>query len=549
MQYKGTFQTKKAEQVTYAKSGDLGIKIEFPFNQQTVMDIKTLPGRKYHIEGSKKYWTCPLSMEAIEKLNGWGFQLDERLQAYLARMTTPISSIPRITNIPGLRRKPFPFQYEGISFVEHRNGNALIGDEMGLGKTIQALGYLQLHPEKRPAIIVCPASLKLNWANEATQWMHAPKVQVLSGTNTNVPLIGEILIINYDIIAYWLEELLAIKPQVLITDECHYYKNSSAKRTKAVLKLGKNIPHKIALSGTPIVNRPIEIYNAIRMVDKTIIPNFWQFAQRYCGAKHNGFGWNFNGASNTQELHEKLSNTIMIRRLKKDVLTELPDKIRSFIFIPLELNNQREYSRAEDDFIAFVREQKGVEAANKASNAQALAEIEGLKQLAVQGKMEQVIDWIQNFIKTDEKLVIMATHRFVIDTLMTKFKHVSVKVDGSVSNAERQNAVKEFQHNPRVRLFIGNIKAAGVGLTLTASSTVAFLELPWTPGDVSQAEDRVHRIGQRNSVNIYYLLAAGTIEEKIARLIDDKRRVLDTVLDGRKSDESSLLGELMREYE
>jgi SWI/SNF-related matrix-associated actin-dependent regulator of chromatin subfamily A-like protein 1 len=537
---------RTANLVKYQNSGKWAIKIEFPFNHDDLANVKSLPDRRFHSEGNDKYWTTPLGIEAVEKLREWGFQMDERLIKFLEKAKVSVQDVSDDIQIPGLKGDLFPFQKKGVAFLEAKDGRALIADEMGLGKTVQALAYLQLHPEKRPVIVVVPASLKLNWKKEARQWMTNPNVQILSGTNANIPIIGEILIINYDILPYWVERLTQIKAQVMITDECHYYKNNGANRTKAVKKLGKTIPHVIALSGTPIVNRPVEIFNALSMIDSTVMPSFWKFAHKYCGARHNGYGWDFNGATNTDELHGILSNTLMIRRKKADVLKDLPDKIRSFI--PIELNNEKEYRKAESDFVTYLADQKGKEAAERASNAQALAEIEGLKQLAVRGKMDQAIEWIQNFLESGEKLVVFATHKFTIDALMEKFPGISVKVDGSVSGENRHQAVELFQNDPQIRLFVGNIKAAGVGLTLTASSNVVFLELPWTPGDLTQAEDRCHRIGQKESVTIHYLLAAGTIEEKIAILIDRKRKVLDSVLDGTVPDQESLLSELIKEF-
>lgn len=536
---------KKASMVVYQDSGKYGIKIEFPYSPETIGLVKSLPDRRFHGESRDKYWSAPLSIEAVEKLLDWGFVIDEDLRRFLDKSKVKVSDLKE-TSVIGLKGQLFPFQSIGVSFIEARNGRAIIGDEMGLGKTVQALAWLQMHPEKKPVVIVVPSSLKVNWAKEAEAWMTNPKVQILSGTNPNLPIIGEIIIINYDILPYWVDRLLKIRPQVLITDECHYFKNNSAKRTKAVKALGKNIPHVIALSGTPIVNRPVEFYNAIKLVDNTVVPDFFRYAQRYCGARHNGYGWDFSGATNTEELHQKLVSTIMIRRKKSDVLKELPDKIRAFL--PMELSNEKEYRMAEANFIAFVRQQKGALAAARASNAQALAEIEGLKQLAVAGKLEQAIDWIRDFIEIDGKLVVFAVHKFVIDALMEAFGKVAVKIDGSVLLTDRDKAVEAFQKNPNIRLFVGNIKAAGVGLTLTAASNVAFLELPWTPGDLSQAEDRCHRIGQKDSVTIHYLLASNTIEERIARLIDKKRKILDQVLDGIHTEEDSMLSELMNEY-
>ena len=526
------------------KSGKPFIKICFPFNTDDLEFVRTLPDRKWNPDG--KFWTTPLNVEVVERLMSCKFAMDLQLITYLERTKLHISQVGHI-DVPGLKGTLYPFQKQGVAFIEAKQGRVLIGDEMGLGKTIQALAWLQLHSELRPVVVVVPASLKLNWAREATRWMPSPRCQILSGTNPDARLIGEIIIINYDILSHWIGELHRIDPQVLVLDEVHYVKNNAAKRTKAVKRLSKTIPHVLALSGTPIVNRPVEIYNTIRLIDPTVMPSFWEYAHRYCAARNNGFGWDFSGASNTEELHDKLTHTIMIRRKKQDVLPDLPDKVRSFI--PIELDNEREYREAEKDFISFVMKRKGLEAAERASNATTLAEIEGLKQLAVHGKLKQAISWITDFLESGNKLVVFAVHHFVIDALMDEFRDIAVKVDGSVTGVNRQRYVDEFQTNPNIRLFVGNVKAAGIGITLTAASNVAFLELPWTPGEVTQAEDRCHRIGQRDSVTIYYLLASDTIEEQIARLIDRKRKVLDSVLDGQETEQESLLSELMKMYE
>lgn len=538
---------KRAKLIRYQNTGKPAIKIVFPFDRETLEQVKTLPGRFFHGSEYPKFWSCPCTTKTVQSLISWGFSVDEGLSAFLKEKEERKAQAVEIKNIPGLKKTLYPFQMEGVQFIEKRNGKALIGDEMGLGKTAQALAWLQLHPEARPAVVVVPASLKINWEREAQGWMETPNTQILSGTKSTTPIIGDIIIINYDILPAWLRVLQGIRPKVLITDEAHYYKNKTAKRTKAVQALAKGIPHIIALSGTPIVNRPIEFYNALKLVDdEGMFGSFWNFVMRYCGAKHNGFGWDFNGASNTKELHEK-TKTMMLRRLKKDVLTDLPDKTRSFL--PLELSNTKEYRKAEKDFIQWVRETKGDSAARRAKSAEALARIEALKQLSVKGKMGQAIEWIKDFVEVDGKLVVFTTHTATIDTLMQEFTDVAVRVDGSVAGEDREKAVQRFQNDETCRLFVGNIRAAGVGLTLTAASNVAILELPWTPGDLVQAEDRCHRIGQKNAVNIHYLLASGTIEENIARMLDNKRQILDAVLDGKKTESENLLSELMKEYE
>ena len=522
---------------TVKKVDDRTMEIRYKFDPEILQLIKTLPGRRFHPD--KKYWTATITKDSIQKLKDVEFTIDKELEEFLHEEEREIE-------VPGLKKQLFTFQKVGVAFIEKRKGRALIADEMGLGKTIQAAAWLQLHPEKRPAIILCPASLKLNWAKELRETLSTKdNVQILQGTKP-YPITGSIIIINYDILNSWVEALQAINPQVLIMDESHYVKNSSAIRTKATKKLAKGIPHIIALTGTPIVNRPVEGFNIFQILDRNLFPNFWTYVHRYCGARHNGFGWDFSGATNKEELNQILTSTIMIRRRKADVLKDLPEKLYSFV--PMELANETEYRAAEEEFIQYIRFTKGKEAAEKAKKAEHLVKIEHLKQLAVKGKLKQAINWVRDFIEDGSKLVIFAVHKEVIDQLMNEFKDVAVKIDGSTPAPERHKAVEAFQSDPNIKLFIGNIQAAGVGLTLTASSAVAFLELPWTPGELQQAEDRCHRIGQKNAVNIYYLLAENSVEYKLAKLLDRKKEVLSAVIDGKPVEEKSLITELIESY-
>lgn len=524
---------------SYAKNrrGDKIIKIEFPFDLDLLEKVRSIPGRKWHKE--LNCWSAPLFTSTLYSLISWGFTLDILLDQFLADANHRSDEI-----LGDSRSKLYPFQSEGVAFLEQTKGRALIADEMGLGKTIQALAWLEHHPELRPAIIIVPASLKYNWGREASKWLTSPDIEILQGT-TPWQITGNIVIINYDILFNWIEQIRQTFPKVIITDECHYYRNNSAKRTKAVKKVARKVPHFIALSGTPIVNRPVEAFNALHIINPELFPDYWRYVHRYCAARNNGFGLDVSGASHKEELHSILDKTIMLRRLKKDVLKELPAKVRSFV--PLEFVS-KEYKIAEDDFIQYIKDTKGEEAAERAVAGETFTRIAELKQLAVRGKLKAAIIWIKDFLEIEDKLVVFATHKFVITALMEEFGKVAVKVDGSVSQAERQRSVDAFQSNTKVKLFVGNIKAAGVGITLTASSNVAFLELPWSPGDLEQAEDRCHRIGQKNSVNIYYLLARDTIEEQIAKQIDQKRKVLGQVLDGEEVETESLLINLIHSY-
>ncbi len=551
---------KKPDKIVSAKEELL--EIRFRYNEEIKEAIKAIPGRRFEPTG--KYWTCPPSKEAFEILIQNSFKIDEKAIHLLSnsvskktkeegkrkpiKTTTaakkPVVNIQEIQEkLQVLQRTLYPYQQEGVAFVESRDGRALIADEMGLGKTLQAIAWLAIHPEKRPAIVLVPAHLKLNWEREINSSFKQPQnIQILNGKKIS-PITGDIIIINYDILTHWLESLQKIKAQVLVMDEAHYIKSNTAQRTKATKTLAKGIPHLIALTGTPIVNRPIEGFNIIQMIDKQVFPNRWSYAKRYCDAHHNGFGWDFTGASNQEELHTKLKGSVMIRRKKKTVLPELPDK--QFSFFPIEIDNEREYRRAERDFIHYLREMKGKDAADKAKEAEHLVRIEALKQLAVAGKMKEVIQWVEDFIENGDKLVVFAIHKTVIDALMNKFGNIAVKIDGSVSSINRDKAVQEFQNNPEIKLFVGNIKAAGTGLTLTAASSVAFLEFDWVVGNHMQAEDRCHRIGQKDTVNIYYLIAAGTIEEKLVSLLAEKTRVIRTILDGEKAENINIFDELL----
>jgi len=542
------------ERIKPLKIIDRGInEIQFDFNPAFLSTIKSIPGRKFHQNAAgKKYCTCPLSLDAIQCLT-----------KYLQQ------SVEEIDQIGKLKKTLFPFQKEGVAFIEKRNGRALIGDEMGLGKTIQALGWLHLHPKRKPVIIVCPAHLKLNWAKEIEVTLPGKQnVQVLYGKKPSSCITGDILIINYDILANtyeeyrdsagrkrfreikrtgWVDYLIDLKPSILIIDEAHYCKSTTSFRTKGTRKLAKKCPYVLALTGTPITNRPIEGFYIIQLIDRNIFPNFMTYVRTYCDAKHNGFGWDYSGASNQKQLYQKLQE-VMIRRKKVDVLKDLPDK--TYSYVPMEITNAEEYNAAEANFIRYLRHQKGTIAANKAQAAEHLVKIEALKQLAVKGKMKQTIQWIQEFLNSGAgKLVLFTVHKNVIDTIIDKFKDCAVRYDGSVSSIKREENKNAFQNNPKIKLFIGNIQAAGTGLTLTAASSVVFLELPWSPGELVQAEDRCHRIGQKNAVTIYFLLAQNTIETKIASLLDKKRKVLTAILDGEKVEKTRLLSELMKEYE
>lgn len=547
-------------------------KIIFPFNYDTLHIIKSIPNREFHSEGKPKYWTCPINEKTTLLLQNAGFFIYQPTTKSFQKIIKQEKVKP--IEVSGLKKKLRLFQEVGVATIYKKNGRGLIADEMGLGKTIQAISVAQVYrkiTKITPIIIVCPSIAKLMWYEEIRKWLKKPfKMRILEGlTPDPLQLDREIIIINYRILPNlyekwkdadgkihqkekpytgWVDYLCDIKPKMIITDECHYYKTDTASRTKAIKKLAIGVPSFIALSGTPIEKSPVDIFNAANIIDPKEWPNKWRFQQRYCNPVHNGFGWSFNGSSNEKELHQRLVNSIMIRRTKKQVAKELPKKVWSIV--PFKLDNRNTYIKAEDNFIDFVRKTRGKKAAKRASNAESLVRVDALKQLAARGKLVGIIEWITNFLESGEKLVVFALHTFMLDELMKIFGEIAVRVDGTVSEKKKFKNVKKFQRDPNTLLFLGHMKAAGVVITLTAASNVAIIEYPHVPGVMEQAVDRCHRIGQRKSVNIYSLMAINTIEERQANLLSDRSKMIGSIIDGdlTKKQEKSLLSELMDSY-
>ena len=574
---------KYANIVKVGKAEKRMIRVQFPFDWDLLNFIKTFQGRSF--DKDTKDWYIPLTLPNALALLKKEFQAGKQLSAFIQdrkvkqelKLAAPI---PAFNNDGKLR----PYQEIGFRFIQKRNGRALIADEMGLGKTIEAIAWAHAETEERPLLISVPASLKIKWEREVQKWMFGETTQILS-SQTPYKISGSIVIINHDIIKYWQKELIAYGFKGIIIDEVHHFRNSSAQRTKALKKIGKVMPNVIGLSGTPFLNRPIELFNVINIIDASVLPNYIVYVTKFCNRHHNGFGWDVNGASNIPELYKLLTSTLMIRRLKKDVAKDLPDK--TYSLVPLPLDNKKEYDAAEADFLNYmgIRVEKKIDAINreakeaiaiqtkmdfealgdvisdstkkqmkqtqiaKVASAEMLVKLGVMRQLAVAGKMKGAIDWVSNFLESGEKLIVFVTHKFVSDQLMQAFP-AAVKVDGSVTGEKRQAVVDAFQSNPKIKLLIGNHRAAGEGIDLTAASNVAILEYPDTAAAVDQDIDRVHRIGQNaNKVTAWFLFSMDTIEEKLVKRIDDKRRVTTGTLDGSEMVETStFINDLVNAY-
>lgn len=435
-------------------------------------------------------------------------------------------------------RQLFPYQREGVNWLESRGGNGMLAFEMGLGKTASSLRWADEHNDSYPLLVICPASLKYNWEREAKLWCPGVKTHIISGTKPYILPPTNIAIINYDIVCKWESELIQCGFKSLVMDESHCVKNRKAKRTKACWRIASGIKHKILLTGTPILSRPEDLWTQIAFINGRMFPSFWNYAKRYCAMKQTRFGTDTPGASHTDELNAKLNGNVFIRKLKKEVLKDLPDKIHTII--PFDIDNNAEYKAAEKGFADWCRGGKA------RIQSEGLAKVEYARQAAAKGKMKGVISWIENTLEDVDKLVVFAVHKAIIDELKKAFPACSVSITGETPSNKRQEIVDQFQTNPKVKLIIGNVKAAGVGLNMTAASTVAFVEVPWTPGEVNQCADRCHRIGAKNCVNVYFLMSKNTIEGHMLDIIKGKQKVCDSILDGVHEQQESVLKMLIK---
>ncbi len=423
-----------------------------------------------------------------------------------------------------------PFQKEGVKFLASRTA-ALLADEMGLGKTVQAICAANELKAKK-ILVICPAVVKLNWQRELKTWLTEPlKIQILNGRKHSIDATADVIILNYDLLISpdIFTQLLRLKFAVGIFDESHYLKSRSAKRTKAVLLKGgvaSRCVYKWFLTGTPILNRPIELYPVLKSVaPKVIAPydSYDLFAKRFCAGFWDGFQLVATGASNMDDLSVRLKSGFMLRRLKKDHLKELPDKQYQLIGIPADgkMKNlmQKEFSFHKGD-------------ANYQEVGADGAELAIIRHELALSKVKTCVDHIEDVLEETPKVLIFAYHKDVIAQLRTLLNGYNpMVITGDTPMKERQAGVDRFQNDPTARVFIGQIQAAGVGITLTAASTVIFVESSWVPGEIDQAVDRAHRIGQKDSVLVQFLVIEESLEEHMIRTIIDKKQTINKIVD------------------
>ncbi|CAI9156061.1 unnamed protein product [Rangifer tarandus platyrhynchus] len=442
-----------------------------------------------------------------------------------------------------LRAKLLPFQKDGITFALRRDGRCMVADEMGLGKTVQAIGIAYFYKEEWPLLVVVPSSLRYPWTEEIEKWIPelSPEEINVIQNKTDVGRIStsKVTVLGYGLLTTDAETLIdALSNQnfkVVIVDESHYMKSRSATRSRILLPIVQKAKRAILLTGTPALGRPEELFMQIEALFPQKFGTWTEYAKRYCNAHVRYFGkrpqWDCRGASNLNELHRLLSD-IMIRRLKTEVLTQLPPKIRQRIPFDLPAAAAKELNSSFEEWEKLMR----------APYSGATETVMGLitrmfKQTAI-AKAGAVKDYIKMMLQNDSlKFLVFAHHLSMLQACteaVIENKTRYIRIDGSVPSSERIHLVNQFQKDPETRVAILSIQAAGQGLTFTAATHVVFAELYWDPGHIKQAEDRAHRIGQCSSVNIHYLIANGTLDTLMWGMLNRKAQVTGSTLNGRK---------------
>ncbi len=582
--------------------------VSFPYDADLIDRIKQFPQPNRKYDRDKQSWVVMLSRygkvnelalkEFEEFLKDNDFKIHVAVRNYLTELDEKIKSQKysdeksiedsiagdSSLEVQGLGGQLRPFQRAGVSYMTERK-RVLLGDEMGLGKTVQGIAAV-CHAKAFPCLVICPVSLQLNWVREIEKWAVDKRVTMEVEESADFTVIPYSQVVKHENIlkkgTHW---------QALICDESHYVKNSKAQRTKVVKSIAKGIPNIYLLSGTPIVNRPAEFITQLQILDRLNEMGGWKhFTDRYCDAKQERFGLNINGASNLTELNSRLRASCYIRRFKKDVLKELPDKQRSVIEVPISNRKEYESTRKEvreelaqlkikskeftqdvlnevaNSKLEQVQEKWGelfpeekVPSADSSAklkrllharllrresfieNSEGILLLNKLKIRSMQGKLKAAVEWIDHFLESGEKLVIFCDHIEAQEAIYNKLAKKSTAIMSHMDTETRQKSVDRFQNDKKIQAIVCSLGAAGVGFTMTASSNVLFIEQGWTPAIHDQAEDRTHRIGQKNAVTAYYMLGKDTIDGDIYGLIQKKRAIVSAASDGIEGEDVSVV--------
>lgn len=465
----------------------------------------------------------------------------------LVGLSTALSGDIEVPGVAGLKN----YQRAGVEYLLETR-RAFLADDPGTGKTLQSLAALEAAHQRGvtawPAVVVCPATLVLNWPRELEKWLPGKKWKVLQGRKDPGDLSGfDMVVVGWPNLSAHAERLAGFSSYVF--DESHAAKNYDAQRTRAAIKVARHAPGLVlCLTGTPVTNRPAEFAAQLDILGRLAeFGDRWSFYKRYCGAYQDKFKqWHIDGASNLKELNERLRGSCYVRRTKAQVMPEL-DPVQEVVrLVTPDAKVLAEYRRAEADIVEYVTrrayelakelgEKPGsaaVRARLKAEANEHLVRLAALRRLAALSKIESVEELVEELVGSGQKVILAAHHRDVVDGLAARWG--GLKIQGGMTPAEVEDAKSRFQNGSLEDspVIVLSIMAAKEGHTLTASSDVVFVEEPWTPADVDQVVARAHRLGQEGSVTAWHLLAAGTVDERVHALIGQKRSVVTAAVDG-----------------
>lgn len=487
---------------------------------------------KLYTEIPQKIWVEKLLADKEKAYHIWGkvFENEELRDFWL-----PKAAIIKDNSVKDVlvdyskysHRPPLGHQKEAIQKLLE-NKKFILADDMGLGKTTSTI-IAALESGSKKILIICPATLKINWKREIENYSDRP---IYIAESKNFSTEHDFVISNYDILKNFhdpkkKEDSLILKSEfdLVIVDEAHYIKNATAQRTKLINDIVKKTERLWLLTGTPMTSRPMDYFNLLSLVDSPVAKNWLAYAVRYCaGYQFNAGGrkiWNVTGASNLEELRDRTSGTIL-RRLKENVL-DLPDKIITPVYLKLK-------SKAYEDVMGEYYDWYDKNPEESKSLTVQFSKLTKVRQIIADEKIHQTIEIAENIIEQGKKVIIFCNFTDSLNKIVEHFGKTSVKLDGSMTQHERQYSVDQFQENEKVKVFVGNIRAAGTGITLTAGEAAIFNDLSFLPSDHAQAEDRSYRYGQKNNVLVYYPIYENTIEGIIYDILNNKKQVIETVM-------------------
>ena len=525
-------------------------KVGFQYHPMLVKCIRRIPSARYQADG--KFWEVSVNdVTYLQKMGQWARDQHFVSAVLWLEDREPVISyeelpMPTLEVAHNMLVEPYEYQKEGIAYALEKK-RCIMGDEPGLGKTAQAIGVLTVS-KAFPALVICPASLKVNWQRELKKFGGLNAV-ILSDENRSTwhrfwelkrqdgrPC-AEVFITNYESLRKFFvqrvrrESRFTLKSvdfderkdifRTVIIDESHKCKSRSTQQSKFVQGIAQGKEYILELTGTPVVNNNTDLIQQLTIMGRlNDFGGYSKFMARYCAG--------LRQSSHLKELNYLLRKNCFFRRLKKDVLTQLPDKTRSYLV--MDIDNRKEYKDAERDIIKYLVQYRDAddEKIQKAVRGAIMVKMGILKQISAKGKVQGAIDIIHNTIDGGQKLIVFCFLKEVVAALKAEFRD-AVTVTGDDNDKQKQYAVDRFQTDESCRLIILNYRSGGTGLTLTAASNVLFVEWPWTAADCSQAEDRAHRNGQNNAVNCVYLLGRETIDEYMYNLIQSKREISNGV--------------------